>query len=53
MKTQKLLLIIGILGIITSVIGVIRKLDFTSNLIGFICGACLIHGYLELKKAKK
>lgn len=52
MEIQKLLLIIGVLGIIASVIGVVRKLDVTTNLIGFICGTCLIYGYIELKKVK-
>ena len=52
MNTQKLLLIIGILGITASIIGIIKGQEFTTHIIGFVCGASLIYGYFELKKDK-
>ncbi len=52
MNSQKLLLIIGVLGVVTSIIGIIRDINFTTNLIACISGICLIHGYFELKKLK-
>ena len=52
MKTQKLVLVIGLLGIISSIIGIIIGQEPTINLIGFICGTSLLHGYFELKKVK-
>lgn len=50
MKTQKLLLVIGLLGIIASIFGAIKGNEFTTQLTSFICGLSLICGYFEIKK---
>ncbi len=50
MKTYKLILIVGILGVVASVFGMITQQDISTHLIGFICGASLIYGYFELKE---
>ena len=50
MNTKYILLVIGILGILSSLAGVIQGQELSSNLVGFICGSSLIWGYFELKK---
>lgn len=49
MKTQKLLLIIGALGVIFSIVGIVNKQEISKDIIGLVCGASLIYGYFELK----
>jgi hypothetical protein len=52
MKTYTVLLVIGTLGILSSIYGAFTQLDLTTNLLGFICGASLIFGYFEIKKTQ-
>jgi hypothetical protein len=53
MSTKYILLIIGILGILSSIAGLIQGQSFSNNLVGFICGSSLIWGYFELKKKEE
>ena len=50
MKTKYILLIVGFLGVMTSVLGLIKGQEITTYLISFICGVSLIQAYLELNK---
>lgn len=53
MNTKYILLVIGILGVLASILGVFQGRDLSSNITGFICGASLIWGYFELKKKEE
>ena len=51
MKSLKYaLLLIGLAGILAGIYGFISGSDFTTNLMGLICGSCLVFGYYELQK---
>jgi uncharacterized membrane protein len=47
------LLIVGLLGILFSTYGLFVNVEWTSSLMGLICGACLIYGYFEVDKSSK
>ncbi len=49
-STKYILLIIGLLGSIAAIFMMIKTGSITDNLIGLICGACLIWGYFEISK---
>jgi hypothetical protein len=51
-STNYILLTIGILGLAASIFGVINGGAIQDHLIGIICSASLIYGYLELKNKK-
>lgn len=51
-NTGNMLVLIGSLGMAASLFNMISKQEVTSNLSGFICGACLVWGYFELQKEK-
>jgi uncharacterized membrane protein len=47
------LLIVGIIGMVFSIIGLFITSEWTTNLMGFICGACLIYGYYTVGKSSE
>lgn len=53
MKTNYILLFIGIVGLLVGGYGLFMQKDYTTNLVTFICGGALIWGYFQAKKAQK
>lgn len=49
-NTKFVLLTIGILGVLASFYGTVTGMDYTINLVGYICGSSLIFGYFDMKK---
>ena len=48
MKTNRLLLIVGILGILFSVVGIIKDQKIITHIIGLVSSISLLLGYFEL-----
>ncbi len=53
MKSNRLLLIAGVFGILIAAFATFFQKDSTISLIAFICGASLIWYYFELRKPKQ
>ena len=53
MKSNYLLLIVGIAGIIFAGYATFMQKDSTTSLIAFVSGASLVWAYFELSKPKK
>lgn len=48
-QTQILVLIVGVIGVVFSVVHMVLQKEIASEIIGLICGLSLIMGYFQLK----